>query len=68
LYSQNNQDHLNNLKQRFSHRISESVDNFNTNYRIVKEKMEQKIKDDEQKMIDKFEKWVKNLKIKLNII
>ncbi len=68
MYSQNNQDHLNNLKQRFSHRISESVDNFNTNYRIVKEKMEQKIKDDEQKMIDKFEKWVKNLKIKLNII
>jgi len=58
LYSQNNQDHLNNLKQRFSQRISESVENFNINMKSVKEKMDQKIKDDEQKMIDKFEKWV----------
>jgi len=58
LYSQNNKENGESLKQRVSQRISESLENFHFNLQSVKEKMDQKIKDDEQKMIDKFEKWV----------
>ena len=58
MYSQNNKEHVENLQQRFADRISESLENFHSNLKSVKERIDQKMRDDEQKMIDKFEKWV----------
>ena len=67
IYSHNNHEHLNDLKERFSQRISESLDNFHINLKAVKERMDQKTLEDEQKTIDKFEKWVIFINFFLNI-
>lgn len=58
LFSQNNQDHISSLKKKYAQRLSDSVENFHVNMTSVKGRIDQKIKDDEQKMVDKFEKWV----------
>lgn len=58
LYNQNSLEHLENLKQKYSQRINDALEVFQTNLKAVKERINQKIKEDEQKTIDKFEKWV----------
>jgi hypothetical protein len=60
-YSQNNKDHLDSIRLKFGQRISDSLDSFRRNLDIVKEKMEEKQGNNEQKMVEKFEKWVKNI-------
>lgn len=57
-YQLNNEDYKNSIKEKFSHRISESLENFYSNLKLVRERFDQKVKEDEQKTIDKFEKWV----------
>lgn len=66
-YRQNNQEQLENIQQKFAIRISESLENFYSNLKLVKERTDQKLKDDEQKMVDKFEKWVNKIKFKKQI-
>lgn len=58
-YSQNNQEHLDSIRLKFGQRLQESLDCFQKNLEFVKEKLEEKKHEDEQKTIDKFEKWVK---------
>lgn len=60
-YSQNNQEHLKAIELKFNQRIADSIENFHKNLEFVKEKAEEKKSEDEQKTIDKFEKWVKNI-------
>ena len=60
-YSQYNKDHLDSIRLKFGQRISDSLDSFRRNLDIVKEKMEEKQGNNEQKMVEKFEKWVKNI-------
>lgn len=57
-YSQNNQEHLDSIKLKFGQRLQESLDCFQKNLEYVKEKLEEKKHEDEQKTIEKFEKWV----------
>lgn len=58
-YTQNNQEHLDSIRLKFGTRLQESLDCFQQNLHLVKEKLQEKANDDEQKTIDKFEKWVK---------
>jgi len=59
-YSQNNREHLENIRLKFGQRISDSLDCFRKNLDLVKEKLDEKKENNEQKTIEKFEKWVKN--------
>ena len=58
-YTQNNQEHLDSIRLKFGTRVQESLDCFQKNLELVKEKLKEKANDDQQKTIDKFEKWVK---------
>jgi hypothetical protein len=59
-YTQNNHEHLEAIRLKFGQRLQDSLDCFQKNLELVKEKLEEKKNDDEQKTIDKFEKWVKS--------
>lgn len=56
-YTQNNHEHLEAIRLKFGQRLQDSLDCFQKNLEMVKEKLEEKKSDDEQKTIDKFEKW-----------
>ena len=62
-YSQNNQEHLDSIKLKFGQRLQDSLDCFQKNLEYVKEKLEEKKHEDEQKTIEKFEKWVLSILI-----
>ena len=59
LYNQNNQEHLNSIRLKFGQRLQDSLDCYHKNLELVKEKLAEKKNEDEQKTIDKLEKWVK---------
>lgn len=61
-WTHNNHEHLDGIRLKFGTRVQESLDCFQKNLELVKEKLHEKANDNEQKTVDKFEKWVKYLK------